>query len=281
LVIRLFYYLFFPLCAGFLALFLWQLSQRWMALSVVRARDFQRKHSPQRVASFSKVFRITLFALPLLGMAVTFLLWERPLLGLFSLILLPLIAILAVALAELQERKGLEKSSLSFFYTLQGMISAGQSLPSSLFEISQRQKSPFTTALGRELGKYAEGKPFEEALQRFADRYPLGSSGLCFRLMTEAYGRGLQISPLMERMIPLLEIEIQGKQRVESLRASTLAQAVVVVLAPWLLFGALSIFQPETAQRFLHSTHGSIALAVAVLFEATGAYVLWRVSSFY
>jgi len=179
-----------------------------------------------------------------------------------------------------KERRRLEKSALVFLYALQGLLRAGLSLPTALFHLARQMDSPFASALHSSLRRFEEGKALPTCLAQFRLKSDLRLTGICLRLLELTYRNGLAVVPMLERVIPVLESEREAEDRVLGVRKSTAGQIAISSAIPWVLWGCLSVFQPEMREQMIASGTLLPVFLLALLIEGIGVWVLWQVSAF-
>jgi Flp pilus assembly protein TadB len=118
-------------------------------------------------------------------------------------------------------------------------------------------------------------------LERFRAESGMKHGAANLALLELAYRQGLPVVPLLEKILPVLESEEAHRQRSEALRRATLGQAAVASLLPWALGLVLLMFQPEIVEGFLASPVFLPVVGAALLMEAAGVAVLWKLASFH
>jgi Flp pilus assembly protein TadB len=215
------------------------------------------------------------------GFFVSWLFSGRLIFGLAGAVPLPWV-VRATGEARARGRsRALDRSALSYLYALQGLLQVGRSLPVALFELAERIPAPFATTMRDFLAPFDAGKPLHACLARFRARSSLKLSATCLALLELAYRNGLPVSPLLERILPVLESEHESGERIRSLRRGLVAQAAVAFFSPWFVGGFLFYCQPEVLQRFLDSGVGWPLAGLVVAWEGMGVLALWKVSTFF
>ena len=276
----LFYY-FFPFFGGAILFFL-VVKLVVSSYRLTAYREFLRLKRRFRVrerglrARFNQVLGLVLVG----GMGVSWIGTGRFLFGLFLLGMTPIAFRLYAGFRHQRILEELERSSLSFFHALLGMVRVGKSFPTAILELTKSTPSAFSTLLSGNLKNFAEGKSLPQLLGKFRFRVGLEFTGVYLSSLEMAYRQGLSVGPLLEKMIPILESEFQSKRRIQDLRRSALAQGFVAFLIPWVLVLALNICEPDVFYR-TGSSIWILSGMVAVIFEAMGVCVLWNLSAFY
>ncbi|MBM4318095.1 MAG: hypothetical protein FJ116_11540 [Deltaproteobacteria bacterium] len=179
-----------------------------------------------------------------------------------------------------QKRK-LEMAALSFFYGLLGLIQSGRGFNSALFDLTQNQSTSFTLLLRKYLENYQEGKGFSAVLSQFRKKTELPLIGTYLATLEMAYTQGLAVSPLLEQMIPSMEVEQHYQKKIEDLRRQSMAQALLAFFVPWILSAVLWFFNPELFVSLKNQGSFIWVGGLAVGLEILGVWVLWQITKFY
>ncbi len=180
-----------------------------------------------------------------------------------------------------QHLESIDQNSLSFLYALQGLSEVGINLPSALFLLAERIDGPFAAELKKSLKKYEDGKNLSELLEIFQKRAGLKLSGVYLNLIEMVYSQGLSVTPLLTKMVPLLEMESSANQKIKNLRKSSFAQIGIAFCIPWVVGMSLIYFQGDLVTKFLSSPTGWLILFLSLVIEIIGSRVIWQVSKFY
>lgn len=232
-------------------------------------------HSSKRLLILSFIL-VTVF--PVLATLVL----GSPSLGLVgSVLLLPFIYRFLLKKTHSKHLESVDENSLSFLYALQGLSEVGINLPSALFILAERIDGPFAAELRKSLRKFEDGKSLSQLMEAFQKRAGLKLSGVYLNLIEMVYAQGLSVTPLLSKMVPLLEMESSANQKIRNLRKSSFAQILMAFCIPWVVVLSLVFFQGDLIYRFLNSSYGYLVIFVAVMTEVIGSVVIWNVSKFY
>jgi Flp pilus assembly protein TadB len=190
-----------------------------------------------------------------------------------------------LSILKKRRQRKMEGSALSFFHSLHGLIQMGVSLPAALFQLtsSSGEANPveFRTLFRSVLSRFEKGMPLVDCLDRFRVRGDWEQVGVLLVLLEIAYRNGLPLSPLLSRVLPVMEVEEQNLLRLRELTMTVVCQALIALLIPWFLEGALFFFQPESVIRFF-SYEWSLPIVMSVFgMESIGAWLIWRQAAFY
>jgi Flp pilus assembly protein TadB len=276
----LFYSVFFAICAVFLAnltgFVIHFFTQRYLK------KELFRNRLTASLQGHSTRFLMTgaCFAALGVGLIVSYILFGRVIYGLLVVFMFPLVMRAVGYWMVAERRHGLDTSSISFLYALQGLVKVGVSMPRALFQISQTQEGPFAESFSKYLDRFDEGESLTYLIQRFRLKSGLGFSGVFFSSLEMAHRKGLSVAPLLEHMIPLLEAESQTSERVRSLRKSIAVQVLITFFLPWGVLLSLFYFQPEMWSHVATQMSFWALVTLSLLYECIGCVILWIVSDF-
>jgi len=95
-----------------------------------------------------------------------------------------------------------------------------------------------------------------------------------------SYQDHLELGPVLNQMLVLLEQERRMRGRLSQLRAQAFGQVALVAMLPWALLVILGVFEPNMVAIFFADYRGWAVILASLLFEMVGAIILWRVSVF-
>jgi Flp pilus assembly protein TadB len=162
----------------------------------------------------------------------------------------------------------LERDAIGFFHALLGLARAGIAVPTALFRLVDVLPGEFARALAPNLRDFETGRSLDVCLEKFRRRRELRLVGGCLAVLQVAHREGLPVTPFLERLLPLLEAERRGRERINAVRRSVVVQAAVAFATPWLIGGLLG------------ARAGTFALVAALVWETIGGWLLWNVSKF-
>ncbi len=215
-----------------------------------------------------------------LGFSISWIWTQNLSFGVLSLIFLPQVFRTLVGYQEYRFKRSLEESALIFFNALLGLIQSGRGLSSSLFDLAQSQSTPFSEKLKKHLKNYQEGRGLSRILVQFRKKTGLPVVGTYLSTLEMAYRQGLEIAPLLEKMIPALEMEQHYRSKIEDLRRQMAAQAALAFCIPWFLAGVLCFFNPELFEALSKKNWTYIIGLIALVIEMGGVWSLWQITRF-
>ncbi len=245
-------------------------------------KSAKKSHILGRGRLSAKQLLLGAFLLVALFPLLTTFLLGSPTIGLLgSVMLLPFIYRFLLKKQYSLHLESVDENSLSFLYALQGLSEVGINLPSALFILADRIDGPFAAELRKSLKKFEDGKSLSELLEAFQKRAGLKLSGVYLNLIDMVYSQGLSVTPLLTKMVPLLEMESSANQKIRNLRKSSAAQICMAFCIPWVVMLSLVYFQGDLIHRFLSNANGYLVIFIAILTEVIGSLVIWNVSKFY
>jgi tight adherence protein B len=131
--------------------------------------------------------------------------------------------------------------------------------------------------LGEEFARAAAeqrlGRTVEEALALFEARLPTEEVGLFVQSVEVLRRTGGNLVETFTQLAQTLEERRRVAEKIRALTAQGIAQAIVLLLLPWGLAGALHLVAPEFIAPLFTTRLGLVLLGVTVALEAAGA--LW------
>ena len=118
----------------------------------------------------------TLVALAM-GCSVAWFCTGRLSFGVLSLVSVPWVFRSVIKYQEIQFRRELESSAVSFFTALLGLIQSGLGFSTALFCLVQSQRTLFSETLKKHLKNYEEGRAFNPVLLFSTSLTPVFSEG--------------------------------------------------------------------------------------------------------
>lgn len=203
-----------------------------------------------------------------------------PSFSLSALSLVPGVMHLIGYLSAHRRTRALDGSAITCFHAVRGLVRAGISLPTALFQVARRFHDPFADALAKQLAHYDEGRSLEICLERFRDRNSLALTSLTLRVLETAYRQGLPILPVLDRILPVLEHEYAIEEKTETLCRSALGQGAVAALLPWGVIAFLNWVQPEMAAGAFESRTFWCGVMGCLGWQASGVWMLWKSSKY-
>ncbi len=209
----------------------------------------------------------------------------RPIIGLVGAGMASFFGLRAYSVWRIGRRRfHIEVAALGFLRALHGLLRAGVGLSSALFQLAEAKDmgwDAFSPLFEASLRRFQSGKSLSACLLRVRERVPGRALRLGIGLMEMAYRKGLPLLPVLERTLSWLEKDLSLQSRVKDLANVAWAQLAVAAALPWLVFLALSLFEPDLWQRFRESPQFWPLIFFALITEFAGAISVRRAACFY
>jgi len=213
-------------------------------------------------------------------LAVGFWVTGSPVCGLFCSLVYFAAIPLGLRYAQNLRWQQISGEALSFFVALKGLIHVGYSLPSALFTLASLPQNRFARVLKPFLSQFSEGRGISQCMHAFIRLLPSESFRCWIRVLMRSYQDHLELGPVLNQMLVLLEQERRMRGRLSQLRAQAFGQVALVAMLPWALLVILGVFEPNMVAIFFADYRGWAVILASLLFEMVGAIILWRVSVF-
>lgn len=199
--------------------------------------------------------------------------------GLMSLVPI-LLKLILIRKQELLKRDT-ENEFLSFFCSLRGLIGLGITFPQAVYQLSHKRQSRFIKSLSALFHSFEKGDSLEEVFQRFVSRSGLDLISRPLILMEVAHRKGLPLCPILDGILPLIELELQGRERLKVLNKNILAQAFISALIPWLIGTVMWTFQPDFFADLFESSFFWGLGGFVLIWEGIGMWFIKEKTQFY
>jgi tight adherence protein B len=194
-------------------------------------------------------------------------------------------AILMVGYVLVQWRMGKQLHRLKYqlpdaLHAVASALTAGASLDQSLRHAAAEMMPPIKAELNRVVEDVEVGKTLEEALVALRDRVPLSEFDTVIASLLIQKRSGGNLSALLNETADLLLEDQRLQHEMEVLTAQARASAQLIGILPIGLFLYLYFFNPRYLEPMLSHSIGVAALAVGVVLELLGFFLVYRIASF-
>jgi|LSQX01.1.fsa_nt_gb tight adherence protein B len=163
--------------------------------------------------------------------------------------------------------------------SLSGALQAGTGVQNALKLLVEEAPSPLGQEIGLMQREQRLGLSFEQALDNLAQRMPSEATGLVVSVLKIATQNGGNLSEALDRISLTLRSRIQVQGRIKALTSQGKMQAWVMSSLPVGLMLVLNVIDPQS-MRFLWETPiGWVVLAVIVVLEVAGAWMIRKIVS--
>ncbi|NBX76015.1 MAG: hypothetical protein EBQ92_05630 [Proteobacteria bacterium] len=265
------------LLMGFLTLLLPGWLQDW-CLRALKSQDWISIEFFRRESRFLK--KLSFWSVAISG----FVSWTTT--GSFAgailfLLVLPSFFLTLTARRYARVKNQVAQDLMNNLYAIKGLLDVGTPFPQAVQFISLESSSQATFLLSRIVRGFQNGKSLETNFKKLEFRSPGEWVYRSLILVEQAYRKGLALSPLVENLIQILEVEFQAEKRIKRLQTEIWVQAFVASLIPWILGLVCWRFQPEIMEDAVGSSIGKFVFLFVIFWEGLGIWILRRVNRFY
>lgn len=161
--------------------------------------------------------------------------------------------------------------------SLSSLMRAGGSLGGALKQVVSNAEAPFSQEFGLVLREQRVGISMSQALMNLQLRMPSESVQMTSTLMRVAIVSGGSVSDLLERLSVTIRARLHLEMKMRVLTSQGAMQAWIMGALPLILLVVLYAIDPDSISLMFQTTVGQILLAIVVVLEATGVYVLKRI----
>jgi len=158
-----------------------------------------------------------------------------------------------------------------------GALRAGSSLSASLLQLSTEFPAPLSQEISLVVREQKLGLNIDLCLQNLAERMPLNSVILTVSTIRIANETGGELAESLARTANTLRLIEQAEGKIAALTSQGKMQAWVVGLMPVSLIVVLNKMEPEAMGQLWTTKEGWLALAMIIVFEFLGIYVIRKI----
>ena len=224
------------------------------------------------------------FVLAPIGMAAFFYFLFPPGLNLFGIIfglvagfLFPSIYIQALASRTRDKFNG---QLIDALMIMSSSFRGGLSLVQALEAVIDEMPDPINKEFGIVLGENKMGVSLEEALNHLYSRMPLSAVQQMITAILLARETGGNLPVIFTRIVTNIRETKKIQQNLASLTIQGKLQGVVMSLLPIGFAFVVYSTNKQIFDHMLHSDVGRAMLMYAVVSEAIGAFLIWKISTF-
>lgn len=158
-----------------------------------------------------------------------------------------------------------------------GALRAGSSLSAALLQLSTEFPPPLSQEISLVVREQKLGLNIDLCLQNLAERMPLNSVILTVSTIRIANETGGELAESLARTANTLRLIEQAEGKIAALTSQGKMQAWVVGLMPVSLIVVLDKMEPEAMGQLWTTKEGWLALAMIVVLEFLGIYVIRKI----
>lgn len=156
-------------------------------------------------------------------------------------------------------------------------LRAGASLPVALRSLMEESQAPLSQEFALLMREQRMGVSLDACLSNLHSRMPTESAGLMCAALRIATRTGGNLADALERIAANLRARLLIHRRIHALTAQGRLQAWVVGALPLVIGLALQRLEPEAMQAMWQTPAGWGVLALIVLLEVVGVWMIRRV----
>lgn len=182
-----------------------------------------------------------------------------------------------IRLLRRRRRRMLQEQFPDALLMLSGALRAGSSLSTAMHQIGPELPAPVSQEIGLVLREQRLGVSLDAALEGFSLRVSVPSVSLAVAAMRIAHDSGGGLAEALERAAATLRSQLAIESKIRALTSQGKLQALIVGALPVLLAVILLRMEPAEMSLLFVTRAGMAALAVIVILEALGVYVIRRI----
>ncbi|MCB5187297.1 type II secretion system F family protein [Methylobacillus caricis] len=223
---------------------------------------------PWHMAAFAGVMLLT-FMLASLYLEI----WQAvPLTLLIGLILL-----VVVPYIRLRRRRRAIVSQLPLFIDqVSRALSAGKSIEGAVRSVAEDMEMPLRGLLDRVIRATDLGVSFAEAIQKSAELHGIKELGLIALAVRISSNYGSSPQALLKNVVHMIRQREQAERELAAMTGETKITAWVLSLVPLLIVVYMYVSNPGYIDMMLSDATGALVFKVALLMQALGVIIFWR-----
>lgn len=222
------------------------------------------------------VIECLLFSAPLL--LTHFIGGEMPVALALSLVL-PAIPVAILFVRRIVLRRKFMEQLPNAIDLMVAVLKSGHSLPMAVKSVGEEIANPLGGEFQEVLARMNLGQPMAEALQYSSERFSSYELDLIRRAIAIQAEVGGSLAELLEKTNLTLRQRIKLARHVKVLTAQSRLTAVIVGLMPFAVALGLSFLNPGYLDPLLTSSIGHMLLAVALVLQILGVFIMTRLST--
>ena len=219
------------------------------------------------VAIISAVLGTVVFYVITLNMAIA------PVGGL----MIPLLMWLWVVMKVNRRRKAFTEQLGDCLTTVANALRAGYSFQQAMDVVAREMEPPMSTEFERMSTDVAMGVTLEDAMQQMNKRVGSPDFDLVVTAVLIQREIGGNLAQILDTISETIQERIRMKREINALTAQGRFSAIVLLMLPIVTAVFCWIFNNEQMQLFITEDAGHVAIAVAVILELIGYFVIQRI----
>lgn len=155
-------------------------------------------------------------------------------------------------------------------------LRAGFTFQQSMQNVHENMPDPLSYEFGKTLREINYGMPFEDAIKRLGHRMKNKDLDLLISAVIIQNKVGGNLAELMDIIGETIKDRVKIKRDIKTMTSSGRMSGIILGLLPIILALVLSIINPGYLGGFFTSDMGILMIAIAVIMEAIGFFIIWR-----
>lgn len=156
-------------------------------------------------------------------------------------------------------------------------LKAGLALPQAVELAADLLPMPLSEDFGRVLRQLRTGRDFDSAFATLAESVPTEDMVLLVQSVDVLRRTGGNLIETFSSLAATIAQRRRVADRVSALTSQGVAQAITLLMLPWLLGAALWVLAPDFIEPLYSTRLGTCLLAMAMFMEAAGAVWLRKI----
>jgi tight adherence protein B len=162
-------------------------------------------------------------------------------------------------------------------FSMSNSLRSGYSMPQAIGLISREMQNPVKQEFKLVAQEMQLGTPLEDAMQHLHERMPSQEMELVVAAMAIARNVGGNLSEILQNIANTIRERLRVEGRVKALTAQGKLQGIVMCAMPFFLAFVLYLVAPSFIKPVFQEWAGYLILAVIIVMEALGIFVISRV----
>lgn len=157
-------------------------------------------------------------------------------------------------------------------------LRAGLSLPQSLGMVVDELPKPVSQEFNTILQQTKIGVPLEEAFDNLVKRVPTQDNDMFVSSVNILKETGGNLSEVFDTIAAVIRERVRLAQKIETYVAQGFFQGLVIFMMPFAMGALFTISDPESMAPLFNTIIGNIMLAVALVLDLLGGYVILKIT---
>lgn len=158
-------------------------------------------------------------------------------------------------------------------------LRAGYSLPAAFELIAREMENPMGQEMRLLVQEMRLGVGMDEALQHLLDRMPSEDLDILITSISISREVGGNLPEVFDNIADTIRERHRIEGKIASLTAQGKLQATIIAMLPPVIFVALNAWSPELVQPMFNDWRGLSLMALIVVMEAIGIFMISRIIS--